>query len=175
MDQRVGQREVGDGVAVDPRVEEAFAAVEVDIAVVAVEHRGDAVEAEAVEMELVEPIFDVREQEVLHFGFAVVEKFRVPVGLVARGARQRVVMVGAVEPVDSLVEVLHVVGVHQVHDDGQAQFVGAADEFFQLLGRAEARRGGVETRNVVAERTVVGVFGDGHQLHGVVAVLFYYR
>ena len=71
-------------------------------------------------------------------------------GLVARGARQRVVMVGAVELVDPLVEVLHVVGVHQVHDDGQAQFVGAADEFFQLLG-------------------------DGHQLHGVVAVLFYYR
>ena len=48
----------------------------------------------------------------------------------------------------------------------------AADQPFQLFGRAEARRRREEARYVVAERTVVGVLGYGHQLHGVVAVAF---
>ena len=87
VDQAVGQREVVQCVVVDPAVEEAVAAVEVDVAVVVVDHRGHAVEAEAVEVVLVEPVLDVREQEVLHLAFAVVEELRVPVGLVARLAR----------------------------------------------------------------------------------------
>ena len=172
VDEAVGQRQVVHGVFVHPLVEVAVAAVEVDIAVVAVEHRRHPVEAEAVEGELVEPVFDVREQEVLHFALAVVEEFRIPVGLVARLARGRVEVVRAVQLVDPLVEVLHVVGVHEIHDDGQSQLVRPAHQLFQLLGRAEARRGGEETRNVVAERPVVGVLGDGHELHGVVAAAF---
>ena len=168
----VGQGEVGESVPVDPLVEETVARIERDVAVVAVDHRRHAVEAVAVEMELVEPVFDVRQQEVLHLLLAVVEEFRIPVLLVARVARRRVEMVGAVEGVDPLVEVLDVVGVHEVHDHRQPQFMGAADQLLQLLGRAAARRGGEETRHVVTERPVVGVLGHGHQLHGVVAVLF---
>ena len=122
-------------------------------------------------MELVEPVFDVRQQEMAHLVLAVVEEFRIPVGLVARLARRRVEMVRAVEFVDPLVEVLHVVGVHEVHDDREPQLVSPADQLFQLLGRTAARCRGEEARHVVAERTVVGVFGHGHQLHGVVAVL----
>ena len=173
MHEAVGQRQVVDGILVHAGVEVAFAAVEGDVAVMVVEHRGDAVEAEPVEVELVEPVLDVREQEVLHLALAVVEELRVPVGLVAGLARARVEVVRAVKFVDPLVEVLHVVGVHEVHDDRQPQFVGPADELLELLGGSEARRGGEEARDVVAERAVVGVLGDGHQLHGVVAVLFY--
>ncbi len=62
--------------------------------------------------------------------------------------------------------------MHQIHDDGQAQFVGAADQLFQLLGRAEARGGSEETRHMVAERPVIGMLGDGHQLHGIITVGF---
>ena len=173
--QAVGERQVGQRVAVDPLVEEAFAAVEVDIAVVVVDHRRHAVEAVAVEMELVEPVLDVRQQEMLYLVLAVVEELRVPVGLVAGLAGQRVQMVGAVQFVDAFVEVADIVGMHQIHDDRQPQLVGAAHQLLQLLGRAAARCGCEETRHVVAERPVIGVLGDGHELHGVVAVLFYYR
>ena len=126
-------------------------------------------------MEFVEPVFDVRKQEMLHLVLAVVEEHRVPIGLVARLSGQRVVVVRAVQLVDALVEVLHVVGMYEVHDDPQPQLVGAAHQLLQLLGRAAARCGCEETRHVVAERPVIGVLGDGHELHGVVAVLFYYR
>ena len=144
-------------------------------AVVMVKHTGNPVEAEAVEMELLHPILDVRQQEMLYLVLAVVEELRVPVGLVTGFSGQRVVVVGAVQFVDAFVEVTDVVGMHQIHDDRQPQLVGAAHQLLQLLGRAAARRGGEETRHVVTERPVVGVLGHGHQLHGVVAVLFYYR
>ena len=47
-----------------------------------------------------------------------------------------------------------------------------ADQLFQLLGGSAARRRGEEARHVVAERAIVGVFGYGHQLHGVIPVPF---
>ncbi len=48
--------------------------------------------------------------------------------------------------------------------------MGGVDEALEVVGGAEARRGGVETADVVAERSVVGMFLDGHYLYGVVAV-----
>ena len=102
--------------------------------------------------------------------FSVVEEFRVPVRLVAGGACGRVEVVGAVQFVDSFVEVADIVRVDEIHDDGQAQLVCAANQSFQFFGRSEARRRCEKARYVVAERTVVGVLGYGHQLHGVVAV-----
>ena len=87
MREAVGQGEVGESVPVDPLVEETVARIERDVAVVAVDHRRHAVEAVAVEMELVEPVFDVRKQEVPHLFLAVIESFGVPVGLFARRTR----------------------------------------------------------------------------------------
>ncbi len=49
--------------------------------VAVVEHGGDAVEAESVEVELLEPVLAVREQEVLHAVVAVVEAEGVPCGV----------------------------------------------------------------------------------------------
>ena len=105
-----------------------------------------------------------------HLRLGVVEEFGIPVGLIARLARRRVEVVGAVEFGDPFVEVLHVMGVHEVHDDGQPQPVRPPDELLELLGGAEAGRGGEEAGDVVAERAVVGVLCDGHQLHGRITV-----
>ncbi len=140
-----------------------------------IEHRRYAVEAVAVEVVFVEPVFDVREQEVLHLALAVVEDHRVPIGLVTGLPGFGVEVVGAVERGYALVEVLDVVGVHQIHDYPQPERVRTVDERFKLLGRTEARRGCEQTRYVVAERAVIGVFGHGHELYGVVALLLYKR
>ncbi len=56
VDQIVGQRQVGEGVLVDGIVEVAIVGGEGGAeAVMVVEHAGDAVEAEAVEVVLVQP------------------------------------------------------------------------------------------------------------------------
>ena len=82
MDQAVGQRQVADGVVVLVAVEVvAIAAEGLAQSVRVVEHRGNAVEAEAVELELLEPVFTVRKQEVQHVVLAVVEAQRIPGGM----------------------------------------------------------------------------------------------
>jgi len=46
------------------------------------------------------------------------------------------------------------------------------DEFFQLVGRAEARRSSEKTRHMIAERSIVRMFLDCHDLNGIVSVVF---
>ena len=137
---------------------------------VVVEHRGDAVEAEPVEVELVEPVFAVGEQEVNHFVLAVVEAERVPRRVLPPVVAVEILVVGAVEAAQTLDLVLHGVRVHDVHDDGDAAPVSVVDEGLQVVGGTESRRGGKEARHVVAERAVIGVLLYGHNLYGVVAV-----
>ena len=77
--QLVGQLQVRDGVAVDVGAEVVVVAAErFAQAVIEVDHAGHAVEAEAVEAELLQPVADVAQQEPLHFVLAVVEQQRIP-------------------------------------------------------------------------------------------------
>ena len=85
--QRIGQRKVGESGFVHLLIEILLPPDEVGVPVMAVEHRGHSVEPIAVEVKFVEPVFDVREQEVLHLFLAVIESFGVPVGLFARRTR----------------------------------------------------------------------------------------
>ena len=70
-----GELEVEDGVFVDAMAEIFIKVVERNIAVVVVEHGGDAIEAEAIEVEFFEPVADVGEEEFSHLRFAIVEAF----------------------------------------------------------------------------------------------------
>ena len=121
-------------------------------------------------MIFLEPVLAVGEEEVEHLVLAVIEAEGVPCRVFAAGVGIEVCGACAVDACYPLVLVLHGVGVHDVHYHGDAEFVGAVDEAFQLLGGAEARRCGEEVAHVVAERAVVGVFLDGHYLYGIVAV-----
>ncbi len=79
VDQLVGQREVTDGVAILSRVVVvAIVAERFSQSVAAVDHRGDPVETEAVEAELIEPVFAVGEKEVKHLILAVIKAQRIP-------------------------------------------------------------------------------------------------
>ena len=171
MDELVGQGEIGDGVGVLAAVVVVAVAAEcLSEAVVIVEHGGDTVEAEAVEVELFEPILAVRQQEVHHLVLAVVEAERIPRRVFAAVVAVEVEVVGAVQTAEAFVLILHGVRVHDVHDDGDAGSVSGIDERTQLVGGAEAAGGREEARHVVAERAVVRVLLDGHDLDGVVAV-----
>ena len=83
MDQLIGQREVRHSIGILMTIEvvgvrgEALAE-----AVVVVQHRGDAVEAEAVELEDLQPVLTVGEEEVDDVVAPVVEAQRVPSGMI---------------------------------------------------------------------------------------------
>ena len=117
MDEFVGQGEVCDGVGVLIAVVVVAIAAEVGSqAVVVVQHRGHAVEAQAVETELLYPVFAVGEQEMEHLGLAVVEQQRVPGGMLAACAGVEVLVVRAVEARQALGLVLDGVAVDDVKD-----------------------------------------------------------
>ena len=134
----VCQREIDQSILVDTLVEELLSAVEVGISVVVIYHRGYSVEAIAIEVVLIEPILDIREEEVLHLTLAIVENLRVPILLISRITLLRVVIWRAVELVDTLVEVLNIVGVNNIHNHRNTQLVRLANERFEFLGRTEA-------------------------------------
>ena len=170
MDEFVGEGEVGEGVEVEGAVEVGGVVVEGGAeAAVVVEHAGDAVEAEAVEVEFVDPVAGVGEEEVEDFGFAVVEAAGVPGGVVAAFAGVEVLVGGSVEAGEAFGFVFNGVGVDEVDDDGDAGLVAGVDEVFEFFGGAEAGGGGEEAGDVIAEGGVVGVFDDAHDLEGVVA------
>ena len=79
MDEFVGQRKIADGIVVLMSVEVVTIAAEgFTQSVAVVEHGGDAVEAESVEMELSEPVTTIGKQEVNHLILTIVETERIP-------------------------------------------------------------------------------------------------
>ena len=173
VDKFVGKRQICDCVCVLSAVVVVVIRREcLTESVVVVEHRRDTVEAESVEMILFKPELAVRQQEVKHLVLAVVEAERVPCRMFAARVAVEILVVAAVEASESFHLVFYGVGMHDVHNHGNAAAVGVIDETFQLVGRAEAARSGVEARHVVAERPVVWVFLNRHNLDGVIAVFF---
>ena len=133
-----------------------------------VEHTGDTVEAEAVEAILLDPKAAVGEQKMLHIQLAVVEAARVPGVVVAPVAVVKELVACAIELREPFHRVLDGMRVDDIHDDEEPHAVRDIDQLAQLVGGTEAGGGGKEVGDMVAERAVVGVFHDGHQLDRVV-------
>ena len=136
-----------------------------------VEHASYAIEAKAVEIELVDPVAGVGEKKVEDFGFTVVEASGVPSGVVSAFTGVKILIGGAVEAREPFVFVFDGVGVNEVDDDGNTGLMSGVDELFELFGGSESGGGGEEVGDVIAERAVVGVFHDAHELDGVVSGL----
>ena len=136
---------------------------------VQVHHRGDPVEAKTVEAILLHPEADIAQQEAQHLHLAVVEDERIPHVVPPLWAGVEILVLGSVELVESVVDVLDRMAMDQVQQHAQTQAVGRVDQVFEVLGRAEAGRRSVEVAHVISEGAVVGVLHDGHELHGVVA------
>ena len=90
--------------------------------IVEVEHRGDGVDAEAVDVVALEPEQGVAEEEVADLGAAVVEDLRAPVAVLAEPRVLVLVEVGPVE-VAQPVQVAREVGGDPVEDHAEAVLV----------------------------------------------------
>ena len=78
--------------------------------------------------------------------------------------------ISAVEASETFVLVLYGVAVHYVHNHGYASRMCGVHQCLELLGRAETARRSEEVADMVAERAVIRVFLNGHNLYGVIAV-----
>ncbi len=131
--------------------------------VVEVEHRGDGVHAQAVDVELLAPVDRVGDEEVADLGAAVVELQRAPVRV--RGPQRVLVLVerAAVELGQGPV-VAREVRRHPVHQHADARPVQGVDQVLEIVGRAEPRGRRVEAGDLITPRAAEGVLGDRHQL-----------
>ena len=122
-------------------------------------------------MEFVEPVFDVRQQEMFDLRFAVIEQFGIPVGLLAGRTGKRIMVIGPVQFVETFVDILDIMRLHQVHHYRKPQFMCPFDQRFQIFRRPETGRRGEKIADMVAETAVIGMLGHSHQLNDIVTVL----
>ena len=108
---------------------------------VVVQHRGDSVEAEAIELEDLQPVLTVGEEEVDDVVAPVVEAQRVPSGMITTRTfveEERARAVIACQPFDLIA---YGMAVHKIHDDLETSCVSCVDERLQFVGRTETATG----------------------------------
>ncbi len=132
-------------------------------AVVAVEHRGDGIDAQAVDMIFLGPEQRVVDEETLHLASSKVIDRSVPVGVEAQPRVLVLVKRGAVEPGETVLVDRKMRG-HPVDQHAHPRPVRAVDEAGESLDVAEAGRRGIEAGRLVAPARVVRVLADRQEL-----------
>ena len=95
--------------------------------IIEIEHRGDRVHAQTVDVVLVDPEKRVREQEILHFVAAVIEDERAPIGMRALARVGVLVEMRAVEKCQA-VRVAREMRGRPIEDHAEPFLVAAVDE-----------------------------------------------
>ncbi len=130
-----------------------------DVGVAVIEDGLGGIQAQAVEMELADPIAGIGEIEIAHRPAIVGVEIdgRAPIGDVLLGE----VVVGELAQV--IARRAKVV-VDHIEDDGEAQAVGGLDEARACRRGAVLVRRGKQADAVIAPAEVAGEVGDGHDL-----------
>ena len=125
---------------------------------VEVQHAGHAVHANAVHVEVLEPVQHVGDQEGANLAAGEVELVRAPVG-VNLVLKQHVAVKGG-----KAVGVGAKTAGHPVHDHADARLVARIDKVHELLRVAIARRGGIVAGRLVAPGAIEGMLHERHDL-----------
>lgn len=138
-------------------------------AVVVVKHGGHTIKAETVEAVFLHPEAKVGEQESQNFVVTVVKQSAVPELVATLGALVEVEVVGVVEHVQPVKDILRCVRVNHVEQDSDTHAVRSVNQLLELVRRAVAAAGSKEAVDLVAERSVVCMLHDSHKLNDIVA------
>ena len=145
MNEHIGKRKIGHGILIDSEIEIIVISAEVLAeAVVPIEHTGDSIEAETVQMVLLHPELAVGEEEMLGLALSVVETAAVPSRMMALIALIEVEVLASVEIAQALGLVLHHMRVDKVHNDRNSARVGIIHQVLELLRGAKTRTQGEE-------------------------------
>ena len=140
------------------------------LVVIEIEHGGDRVHAKPVQMVLLDPEEGVGDEEGLHLLASHVKLARAP-GLMLHAVRALVFVQGLSVKLTETVRVLRKMRGDPIQDHADARLVKGVDEGHKLLGRAEARGGGVVAADLVAPGAVEGELAHGQDLNMRVAHL----
>lgn len=99
----------------------------------------------------------------------IVEQPAVPLVMLSPGPPVEVLMIGAIELVQSIEDILRGVAVNNVQQDNEAQAVGSVDQLLEVLRRAIPAAGGEEVVDLVAKTCIIGMLHDGHELYDIIA------
>ena len=125
---------------------------------VEVQHAGHAVHANAVHVEVLEPVQHVGDQEGADLATGEVELVRAPVR-VNLVLKQHVAVKGG-----KAVGVGTKTAGHPVHDHANARLVACIDKMHELLRVAITRRGGIVASRLVAPGAIEGMLHERHDL-----------
>lgn len=136
---------------------------------VGVQHAGDSVESETIEVVLLHPEAQVAEQEAQDFVMTVVEQPAVPQLVSSLGTLVEVEMVAAVKHVETVKHVLRCVTVYHVQQDCDAHSMRSINELLQIVWEAITAACSKEAVDLVTKTRVVCMLHDGHELYSVVS------
>ena len=131
--------------------------------VIEIEHGGDGIHAQAVDVIFVEPEHGARHQEAADFGATIIKDVSLPVGMKSLAGVGVFVEMGAVE-VGEAVLVGREVRRDPVEDHADAVLVQVVDQVHEILRRAVARGGREVSGGLVSPGTVEGMLHHGQEL-----------
>ena len=108
-------------------------------AVIEIEHRRDCIDAQPVEMKLIEPEQRVADQEIPHLVASEIENERAPILLFALPRIGMLVKIGTVKLGQSM-SVLREMSRHPIHDDADPFLVKMIDQETKIVWRSIPRR-----------------------------------
>src|SRR5262249_23009517 len=111
-------------------------------AVVEIKHRRDCIDAQSIDVKLVEPVQRIRDEEVAYFIATVVEDVRAQTGMLTVARGEMLVQSRAIEAAERP-RVFRKVGRNPVHDHADAALVQVVDQITQIVGLAVTRGGRV--------------------------------
>ena len=131
--------------------------------VVAIEHRGHSIHANAIDVELLEPEHQVGDKEITNLVAAVVEDQRSPFLVFPDPGITVFVEVCAIKESQSMGVLREMTG-NPVDDHADAFSVAAVHERSEFIGCSVAAGRGIPTRHLISPGTIEGVLRDRHHL-----------
>ena len=170
-DGRIEMAQEVDGFQVFPAAVLIGLPVAVGMAVIEIEHVGDGVDAQAVDVELADPEQGTGNEEGLDFRPAVVEIHRVPFLVFCQHGVARFIARFAIEMAQA-VGVAAKMPRYPVEDDADAVAVAEVDEVHEVFRAAIAAGRREIPRPLVAPGTIEGIFAQRHELDVGIIHLF---
>ena len=131
--------------------------------IIPIEHRGNGIDPDAIDVKFLKPIDKIRHQEVANLIAAVVENQRAPFLVLANTGIGMLVEVGPIKERQA-VAILGEMAWHPVQNHPQTLGMATVDKGPEFIGAAIAACGGIPAGHLVSPRAIEGVLGNRHQL-----------
>ena len=131
--------------------------------VVTIQHRGDRIDAQAIHVEMLQPVEARCDQESLHFAAAEVIDVGIPVLMIALTGVLVLVKRRAVEACHAM-RICREMRRHPIDDDADIRTMAGIDKPGKAVRRTKSRTGSEQAERLIAPRPAEWVLSHRHQL-----------